>query len=188
MLVDGPVQICPPPGDLDVGLIGEPLVTRGMTARPGGPDELGGEPLHPPVDGDVIDDDAALGEQFLHVAVRQQAAAQIAAAQIPADGQGDRFPREAEAREGEHDDVTGSVGLPLLRPTNAKRHPGWQVWYVPLAVGRVLWCAQRRPTLKERRPAELEKAMAAIETEAAPGKAGGGRHDREADRTAGLRA
>jgi len=50
-----------------------------------------------------------------------------------------------------------------------QKHPGWQVWYVPLAVGGVLWCAQRRPTLQERTPAELEKAIAAVETKPGPG-------------------
>jgi hypothetical protein len=35
-----------------------------MTARPSGLDELGGEPLDPAVDGDVVDCDAALGQQL----------------------------------------------------------------------------------------------------------------------------
>jgi hypothetical protein len=51
--------------------------------RPGGLDELRREALNPPVDGDVIDQDAALGEQFLYIAVGQ------AVAQVPADGQGE---------------------------------------------------------------------------------------------------
>jgi hypothetical protein len=38
-----------------------------MPTRPSGVDQLWGEPLHPPVDRDVIHDDAALGEQFFHV-------------------------------------------------------------------------------------------------------------------------
>jgi hypothetical protein len=40
-----------------------------VSARPGGVGQQRGEPLHPPVDGDVIDLNAALGEQFLDVAV-----------------------------------------------------------------------------------------------------------------------
>jgi hypothetical protein len=32
-----------------------------MTAQPGSLDELGSEPLDPPVDGDVVDGDAAFG-------------------------------------------------------------------------------------------------------------------------------
>ncbi len=47
-LVDGPVQIDPPPGDLDLGLIHKPAVSRRVTARPRGVDEQGGEPLYPP--------------------------------------------------------------------------------------------------------------------------------------------
>ena len=48
----------PPASDLDVRLIGEPPVTGNVAARPGGLDELRREPLHPSVDGDVIDGDA----------------------------------------------------------------------------------------------------------------------------------
>lgn len=54
MLIRRPVQVSPPAGDLHVRLIGEPAVTGSVAARPGGLDELRGEPLHPPVDGDVI--------------------------------------------------------------------------------------------------------------------------------------
>src|SRR5512135_3430299 len=93
MLIDGPVQVRTPTGDLDVGLIGEPPVARGVSARAGGLDELHCEALDPAVDGDVIDGDAALGQQLLYVAVGQ------AVAQVPADGQGDHLPREAEASE-----------------------------------------------------------------------------------------
>ena len=71
MLIDGPVQVRTPTGDLDVGLIGEPPVARGVSARAGGLDELHCEALDPAVDGDVIDGDAALGQQLLYVAVGQ---------------------------------------------------------------------------------------------------------------------
>jgi hypothetical protein len=40
-----------------------------VAARAGGLDELRGETLHPPVDGDVVNGDAALGEQLFDVAV-----------------------------------------------------------------------------------------------------------------------
>jgi hypothetical protein len=53
----------------------------------------GGEPRDPPVDGDVIDRDAAFSEQFPHAAAGQ------AVAQVPADREGDHLPREAEASE-----------------------------------------------------------------------------------------
>jgi hypothetical protein len=67
MLVDRPVQISPLPGDFHVGLVGEPPVTRNVAARASRLDELRGETLHPPVDGDVIHGDTALGEQLLDV-------------------------------------------------------------------------------------------------------------------------
>jgi len=49
-----------------------------MAAGPGSRGEQRREPQHPPVDGDVVDLDAALGEQLFDVAVGQ------AEAQIPA--------------------------------------------------------------------------------------------------------
>jgi hypothetical protein len=51
------------------------------------------ESLHPPVDGDVVDLDAALGEQLFDVAVGQ------AEAQVPAHRQHDDVGREAATRE-----------------------------------------------------------------------------------------
>jgi hypothetical protein len=71
MLIDRPVEIDPLAGDLQVGLIDEPPVTRSVTARPGSLDELRGQTLHPPVDADVIDGDPALGQQLLDVPVGQ---------------------------------------------------------------------------------------------------------------------
>jgi hypothetical protein len=49
--------------------------------------------LHPPVDGDVIDLDPALGQQLLDVTVRQ------AEAQIPAHRHRDHLDREPAPRE-----------------------------------------------------------------------------------------
>jgi hypothetical protein len=40
-----------------------------MPARSGGLDQQRREPLHPPVDPDVIDHDAALGQQLLDIPV-----------------------------------------------------------------------------------------------------------------------
>jgi hypothetical protein len=40
-----------------------------MPAGPGGGGHQRGEPLHPPVDGDVVDLDATLDEQLFDVAV-----------------------------------------------------------------------------------------------------------------------
>jgi len=60
MLVDRPVQVGPLADHLPVRLIDEPPGTRSVTARPGGLSELQSKTLHPPVDTDVIDNDAAL--------------------------------------------------------------------------------------------------------------------------------
>jgi hypothetical protein len=64
-----------------------------MAARPRSLDELRGESLHPPVHADVVNGDAALGQQFLDVAVGQPAP------QVPADGDRDHLRREPEASE-----------------------------------------------------------------------------------------
>jgi hypothetical protein len=74
VLVDRPVQVHPASGDLEIGLVDEPAVPGDVPAGPGGVDQLGGEPLHPPVDRDVIHGDAAFGEEVLHVAVGQAVA------------------------------------------------------------------------------------------------------------------
>jgi hypothetical protein len=71
---------------------------------PARPDSLGQQrraPLHPPVDGDVIDVDAALDQQFLDVAIGQ------AKGQVPADGDDDHLGREAKA--GKADRRTGAA-------------------------------------------------------------------------------
>jgi hypothetical protein len=81
------------PGDLHIGFVGEPPVTGRMPGEPCRLDELRGEPLDPAVDGDVVHGDAALGEQFLDVAVGQPIA------QVPADRDCDHLPREPEASE-----------------------------------------------------------------------------------------
>jgi hypothetical protein len=69
VLIDCPVEVSPLTGDLYVGLVDEPPVPRRAAAGPRSLDELRGEPLHPPVDGDVVNGDAALGQQFLDVPV-----------------------------------------------------------------------------------------------------------------------
>ena len=68
--------------------IGEPPVPGRMQAAPRRLDELGREPLDPPVDGDVAHGDAALSQQFLDIPVRQ------AIAQVPADRDRDYLPRK----------------------------------------------------------------------------------------------
>jgi hypothetical protein len=73
-----------------------------MSAGPGSLGEQRREPLHPPVDGDVVDLDAAFGEEFLDVAVGQTEA------EIPADGEHDHIGWEAEAGERRPCDGSGS--------------------------------------------------------------------------------
>jgi hypothetical protein len=76
-----------------VGLIDEAPVTRSVPARPCSLDELRGETLHPPVDGDVIDDDTVLSQQFLDIPLGQ------AVPQVPADRDRDHLTREPETSE-----------------------------------------------------------------------------------------
>jgi len=64
-----------------------------VTARAGGLNELRGEALYPSVDADVIDGDAALGQEYLDIAVGQSVA------QIPADRDRDHLTRKPEASE-----------------------------------------------------------------------------------------
>ena len=61
-LINGPVDVTPPSGDLHVRLVHEPTVTHRMPARHRRIRKQRSEPLHPPVDGDVVDLDATLGE------------------------------------------------------------------------------------------------------------------------------
>jgi hypothetical protein len=70
-LVDRPVQIDLPAGDLDVGFVNEPAISRDVSAWPGCVDEQGREPLHPPEHGHMIDLDTTLGQQFFDVTIGQ---------------------------------------------------------------------------------------------------------------------
>jgi len=89
-LVDCPVHVAPHADDLDVGLVHEPAVLHGATARPGGLDEQRREPLHPPVHAHVINRDATLGQQLLHIAVRETVT------QVPAHRDHDHIRRKPE--------------------------------------------------------------------------------------------
>ena len=68
-LVDRAVDVAPLPGDLPVGLVDLPAVPDPVSAGPGRVGEEGREPLHPAVNGHVIDLDLTLGEQFLDISV-----------------------------------------------------------------------------------------------------------------------
>ena len=77
-LVDRPIQVPPPASDLHIGLIHEPPIPDRVPTRPGGLGEQRREPRHPPVDRDVVDVHAALGQQLLDIPVGE------AVAEIPA--------------------------------------------------------------------------------------------------------
>jgi len=77
-------QLLRSPGRDHAGMRFLPVIIAGSGA------ELGGEPLDPPVDSDVIDGDCALGQQLLDVPVGQ------AIAQVPADRDRDHLTREPE--------------------------------------------------------------------------------------------
>jgi hypothetical protein len=64
-----------------------------MAGKPGGIGQQRSEPLHPPVDGYVIDLNTALDQQFLNVAIGQ------IEPQIPAHRDDDHFGRETEPDE-----------------------------------------------------------------------------------------
>jgi hypothetical protein len=93
-LVDRAVDIAPPPSDLHVGLVDLPAIADAMPARPSGVGQQRREALDPAVDSDMVDLDAALGEQLLDIAVGQPEA------QVPADRDDDNVGREAETGEG----------------------------------------------------------------------------------------
>jgi hypothetical protein len=91
-----------------------------VAARPSSLGEQAGEAKHPPVDGDMVDLDAALREQFLDVAVGQPKA------QVPADRQDDDVGRGAEASEGRpasrsRERTAGSHTISLAARTRSQR-------------------------------------------------------------------
>jgi hypothetical protein len=101
-LVDRSVYVAPPSGDLHIRLIHLPAVAYGMPAAPSGVGQQRREAQHSPVNGDVVNLDTPLGEEFLDVAVGQ------AEAQVPADGDDDDLGWEPEAGEGGPRDTSGT--------------------------------------------------------------------------------
>src|SRR5690242_18616209 len=71
VLIHSAIHAPPDTYDLPVGLVDEPPAAYRVAARPGRVDQQWCEALHPPVQGDVIDVDAALSEELFEVAVRQ---------------------------------------------------------------------------------------------------------------------
>jgi hypothetical protein len=93
-MIDCSVHVAPLPCDLHIGVIHGPAISYSVPAGPGDLGQQRREPLHPPVDSDVVDLDPSFSEQLLDVAVRQSEA------QVPADREDDDVWWEAEAREG----------------------------------------------------------------------------------------
>jgi hypothetical protein len=93
-LVNRAVDVPPPAGDLHVGLVDPPAGANPMSTGACSLGQQRREPQHQAVDADVVDLDAAFGQQFFDVAVGQ------AIGQVPADGDDDGVGREAEAGEG----------------------------------------------------------------------------------------
>jgi hypothetical protein len=77
-LIDRAVHRAPHTGHLHRDFIDEPAITNTATTRPRRVDHEQGEALHPTVNRDVNDLDAAFGEEFFNIAVRQ------ARAEVPA--------------------------------------------------------------------------------------------------------
>jgi hypothetical protein len=49
------------------------------------------------------------------------------------------------------------------------KHPGWKIWYVPRAVGGVVWCAVREPTINTDTPEHLSQEIEMAEKDHAAG-------------------
>jgi hypothetical protein len=108
VLVDGPVDVSPGPGDLDVGLVNEPVTAHAVAAWPGRLHQQRREPLDPSEQGDMVDLDAALSEELLQITVRQSVA------QVPAHGDQDDLWREPESGERRHGRLDGSDETEML--------------------------------------------------------------------------
>ena len=91
--VDGAVEVAPLAADPDEGLVDVPRPAAGAQVPPHPLLELGGEALDPAVQGDVVDEDAAVGEHQLEVAVADREP------EAPAHRPQDHLGREAEATE-----------------------------------------------------------------------------------------
>jgi hypothetical protein len=86
-LVDCPVDVHHWPATLHIGLVDLPAISNTMSARPSSLGQQRREPLHPAINGDVVDLDAPFGEQLLDVAVGE-AEAQVPVTTLEATGSG----------------------------------------------------------------------------------------------------
>lgn len=69
-------------------------------------------------------------------------------------------------------DLTGASARDAALALLQKNHPGWHVWYVPLAGGGERWCATRhadRAHVEASQPAHLAEYMNAADAEAGNG-------------------
>ena len=108
VLVNGPVDVPPDPGDLHVGLIDEPVPADAVAARHCRLHQDRREPLDPPEQSHMIHLDASLSEQFLKVPVGQPVA------QVPADGYQNDLRREPEPGERRRGRLDGSDEVSAL--------------------------------------------------------------------------
>ena len=92
-LVDRPVQIHPPSGDLEIRFVNEPAISRDVSARPARVDEQQCLPLHPAVDGHMIDSDPAISQQLFDVPIGEPVP------ETPPDRHQDHLRREPETGE-----------------------------------------------------------------------------------------
>ena len=74
VLVDCAVHVAPHTSHLHIGFVDKPAITNTLTTRPRCVDRERSEALHPSLNGDMVDLDAAFGEKFFDIAVREYVA------------------------------------------------------------------------------------------------------------------
>jgi hypothetical protein len=92
-----------------------------MAAGPGGVGQQRREALHPPVDGDVVDLDAAFGEQLLHVAVRQADARRYQRTASTITSGGKQKPANAECATAAERERRVLIAAVCLLPTRSQQ-------------------------------------------------------------------
>jgi hypothetical protein len=75
VLVNYAVDVAPHTSHLHIGFVDKPAITNTVTTQPRCVDHERSEAEHPSVEGDMVDLDAALGEKFFDIAVRESLAA-----------------------------------------------------------------------------------------------------------------
>jgi hypothetical protein len=119
-LVDRPIHVAPPAGDLHIGLVDMPAVSDGVSTGPGGVDEERRQPLHPPVHGDVIDLDPTLGQEIFDIAVGEPEP------QVPAHRENDHLRREPEALERRARNCGDQTSMRSAHPTTVAIEHGYR--------------------------------------------------------------